>query len=104
QTCALPILVVVIAWYVLQNFVFSFLLFIGGLGAIPGEIYAAGAIAGATGWRKFQHLTLPLVSPTVLAASVMGIITALQIFDQPYVLTPGGPGRSTRPVGMTIYG
>lgn len=96
-------LVVVIAVYVWQNFGFSFLLFIGGLGAIPGEIYEAGAIDGATGWRKFQHLTLPLVSPTVLVASVMGIITALQIFDQPYVLTRGGPGDSTRTVVMMIY-
>lgn len=96
-------MVVVIAVYVWQNFGFSFLLFIGGLGAIPQEIYEAGAIDGATGWKKFQRLTLPLVSPTVLVASVMGIITALQVFDQPYVLTRGGPGDATRTVVMVIY-
>lgn len=96
-------MVVVIAVYVWQNFGFSFLLFIGGLGSIPVEIYEAGAIDGATGWKKFQRLTLPLVSPTLLVASVMAIISALQVFDQPYVLTRGGPGDSTRTVVMVIY-
>lgn len=96
-------MVVVIAVYVWQNFGFSFLLFIGGLSSVPVEVYEAGAIDGATGWRKFQQLTLPLVSPTVLVASVMGIISALQVFDQPYVLTRGGPGDSTRTVVMVIY-
>ena len=96
-------MVVVIAVYVWQNFGFSFLLFIGGLSSIPPEIYEAGSIDGATGWRQFRHLTLPLVSPTVLVASVMAIISALQVFDQPYVLTRGGPGDSTRTVVMVIY-
>ena len=96
-------MVVVIAVYVWQNFGFSFLLFIGGLSSIPTEIYEAGSIDGETGWRQFRHLTLPLVSPTVLVASVMAIISALQVFDQPYVLTRGGPGDSTRTVVMVIY-
>ena len=96
-------MVVVIAVYVWQNFGFSFLLFVGGLSAIPTEVYEAGSIDGVTGWRQFRHLTLPLVSPTVLVASVMAIISALQVFDQPYVLTRGGPGDSTRTVVMVIY-
>ena len=96
-------MVVVIAVYVWQNFGFSFLLFVGGLSAIPTEVYEAGSIDGATGWRQFRHLTLPLVSPTVLVASVMAIISALQVFDQPYVLTRGGPGDSTRTVVIVIY-
>ena len=48
-------------------------------------------------------ITFPLVSPTTLVASVMAIISALQIFDQPYVLTRGGPGDSTRTAVMVIY-
>ena len=96
-------MVVVIAVYVWQNFGFSFLLFVGGLAAIPSEVYEAGAIDGATGSRRVRHRTLPLVSPTVLVASVMAIISALQVFDQPYVLTRGGPGDSTRTVVMVIY-
>jgi multiple sugar transport system permease protein len=95
--------VMVILVYVWQNFGFSFLLFLGGLAAIPKEVYEASSIDGATGWRQFWRITLPLVSPTLLVASVMAIIAALQIFDQPYVLTRGGPGDSTRTAVMVIY-
>ncbi|MFT4258510.1 MAG: sugar ABC transporter permease [Microbacterium sp.] len=95
--------VVVLFVYVWQNFGFTFLLFIGGVSAIPKEVYEASSIDGATGWSQFRHITLPLVSPTMLVASVMAIISALQIFDQPYVLTRGGPGDETRTAVMVIY-
>ncbi|MCO4236262.1 sugar ABC transporter permease [Pseudarthrobacter sp. MDT3-28] len=94
---------VVILVYVWQNFGFSFLLFIGGLASIPVETYEAAALDGATGWRKHVYVTLPLLSPTTLLASVMAIISALQVFDQPYVLTRGGPGDSTRTAVMVIF-
>jgi multiple sugar transport system permease protein len=94
---------VVILVYVWQNFGFSFLLFIGGLASIPVETYEAASIDGATGWRKHLYVTLPLLSPTTLVASVMAIISALQVFDQPYVLTRGGPGDSTRTAVMVIF-
>ena len=127
QTCALPIclvnhilnllgmadipwltsthgaMIVVILVYVWQNFGFSFLLFLGGLSSIPKEVYEAAQVDGATGWKQFWRITFPLVSPTTLVASVMAIISALQIFDQPYVLTRGGPGDSTRTAVMVIY-
>ncbi|WP_259390627.1 carbohydrate ABC transporter permease [Actinomyces sp. 2119] len=96
-------MVVVILVYVWQNFGFSFLLFLGGLSSIPKEVYEAAQVDGATGWRQFWRITFPLVSPTTLVASVMAIIAALQIFDQPYVLTRGGPGDSTRTAVMVIY-
>ena len=96
-------IVMVILVYVWQNFGFSFLLFLGGLASIPREVYEASSIDGATGWRQFRRITLPLVSPTMLVASVMAIIAALQIFDQPYVLTRGGPGDATRTAVMVIY-
>ncbi|UVJ38721.1 carbohydrate ABC transporter permease [Arthrobacter sp. CJ23] len=94
---------VVILVYVWQNFGFSFLLFVGGLASIPVETYEAASLDGATGWRKHVHVTLPLLSPTTLLASVMAIISALQVFDQPYVLTRGGPGDSTRTAVMVIF-
>jgi multiple sugar transport system permease protein len=94
---------VVILVYVWQNFGFSFLLFVGGLASIPQEIYEAASLDGVKGWRQFKNITLPLVSPTLLVASVMAIIGALQIFDQPYVLTRGGPGDSTRTAVMVIF-
>jgi len=93
----------VILVYVWQQFGFSFLLFVGGLNNIPKEIHEAAALDGATGLRKHLSVTLPLLSPTLLVASVVGIINALQVFEQPYVLTDGGPGDSTRTVVMVIY-
>lgn len=93
----------VILVYVWQQFGFSFLLFVGGLNNIPKEIHEAASLDGATGLRKHLHITLPLLSPTLLVASVVGMINALQVFEQPYVLTDGGPGDSTRTVVMVIY-
>jgi multiple sugar transport system permease protein len=95
--------IVVILVYVWQNFGFSFLLFVGGLASIPKDVYEASSIDGVTGWKQFRAITFPLVSPTMLVASVMAIISALQIFDQPYVLTRGGPGDATRTAVMVIY-
>jgi multiple sugar transport system permease protein len=93
----------VILVYVWQQFGFSFLLFVGGLNTIPKEVHEASALDGATGLRKHLSITLPLLSPTLLVASVVGIINALQVFEQPYVLTNGGPGDATRTVVMVIY-
>ncbi|GAA2766885.1 sugar ABC transporter permease [Streptomyces paradoxus] len=93
----------VVLVYVWQQFGFSFLLFVGGLNNIPKEIHEAASLDGATGLRKHLTVTLPLLSPTLLVASVVGIINALQVFEQPYVLTNGGPGDSTRTVVMVIY-
>ncbi|CAH0220546.1 Lactose transport system permease protein LacF [Microbacterium oxydans] len=102
-TTGLGAKVVVLLVYVWQNFGFTFLLFIGGLSAIPREVYEASSLDGAAGWTQFRMITLPLVSPTLLVASVMAIINALQIFDQPWVLTRGGPGDETRTAVMVIY-
>ncbi|MEL4503308.1 sugar ABC transporter permease [Luteococcus sp. H138] len=96
-------MIVTVLVYVWQNFGFTFLLFIGGLSSIPQDIYEACDIDGASPMRRFWQITLPLVSPTMLVATVMAIIAALQIFDQPYVLTKGGPGDSTRTAVMVIY-
>lgn len=93
----------VVLVYVWQQLGFSFLLFVGGLNKIPKEIHEAASLDGATGLRRHLGVTLPLLSPTLLVASVVGIINALQVFEQPYVLTDGGPGDSTRTVVMVIY-
>lgn len=95
--------VMIVLVYVWQNFGFSFLLFLGGLASVPKEVYEASAIDGASPGRQFWGITLPLISSTMLVASVMAIIAALQIFDQPYVITRGGPGDATRTAVMVIY-
>lgn len=94
---------VVIFVFVWQNFGFSFLILLGGIAAVPQELYEAAEIDGARGWKAFKNVTLPLISPSLLVASVTAMITALQVFDQPYVLTRGGPGDSTRSAVMVVF-
>lgn len=94
---------VVIFVFVWQNFGFSFLILLGGIAAVPQELYEAAEIDGARGWQAFKNVTLPLISPSMLVASVTAMITALQVFDQPYVLTRGGPGDSTRSAVMIVF-
>lgn len=96
-------LIAVVIVYVWQRVGFSFIVFIGGLNNIPREVLDAADVDGATGWRRLWHVILPLLSPTILFAGVIGFINALQVFDQPFVLTGGGPGDSSRTAVMAIY-
>ena len=75
---------------------FTFLLIIGGLSSIPVEMYEASSIDGATGWKQFKNIALPRLRPTLLVASVMANISALQIFDQLYVKAAAVLSRSRR--------
>lgn len=94
-TCALA--------YVWQNLGFSFIIFLGGLANISRDIQDAADVDGAFGWTRLWNVTLPLLSPSLLFAATTSIIGALQVFEQPYVMTKGGPGDSSRTVVMTIY-
>ena len=89
--------------YVWQHVGFTFILFLGAFSTMPAEVLDAAAVDGATGWRKFWHIYLPLVSPTLFFASVIGFIHAVQVFDHPYILTRGGPGDANRTAVMLIY-
>jgi multiple sugar transport system permease protein len=82
---------------------FNVLVFLGGLQTIPAEYYEAAEVDGANGWHRFRHVTLPLLTPTVFFLVVIDTINAFQIFAQPYILTQGGPGDSSRTVVMFIY-
>lgn len=93
----------VVIVYVWQNVGFTFLIFLGGLAQIPEDVTEAAKVDGAGAFRRFTSITLPLLSPTTLTATVMAVINGFQIFDQPYVLTGGGPGASTQSLVMSIY-
>jgi multiple sugar transport system permease protein len=82
---------------------FYVVVFVGGLQTIPGDLYEAAEVDGSNRLQRFVYITLPLLSPTILFLSVIGLIGAVQIFAQPYVLTQGGPGDATRTVVMYIY-
>ena len=74
---------------------FMALLVLAGLQTIPGEIYEAAKVDGATAWQRFVRITLPLLKPAILVALIFRTLDALRIFDLPYVLTKGAQGTTT---------
>jgi len=96
-------LITVALTYVWQGLGFTFIIFIGGLSNISKEVLEAADLDGARGWQRLWHIILPLLSPTILFAAVVGVINALQVFAEPYVMTKGGPGDASRTVVLTIY-
>src|SRR4051794_24303437 len=74
---------------------FMALLLLAGLQVIPGEIYEAAKVDGATTWQRFRKITLPLLMPALLVALIFRTLDALRIFDLPYVLTKGANGTTT---------
>lgn len=82
---------------------FYMLLTMVGLQAIPGDVYEAAKIDGATKWKTFTDVTLPLLKPTIAMTMIMSITGSLLAFDQFYVLTKGGPNNSTLTVVQLIY-
>jgi len=96
----IPAIVLVSVW---KNIGFSFVLFVAGLQAIPRVYYEAARIDGAGAWTIFRNITLPLISPTMFFATVIGLINGFQMFDTPQILTNGGPGDNSRTVVMYIF-
>jgi multiple sugar transport system permease protein len=74
---------------------FMALLLLAGLQVIPGEIYEAAKVDGATTWQRFRRITLPLLLPALLVALIFRTLDALRIFDLPFVLTKGAHGTNT---------
>ena len=97
------VLLTTVIIYVWQHVGFTFILFLGAFSTMPAEVLDAAYVDGATGWREFWHIYLPLVSPTLFLASVIGFIHAVQVFDHPCILTRGGPGDANRTAVMLIY-
>lgn len=92
-------LIVMTAWWTIGG---NMVMFLAGLQGIPEHLYEAAKIDGATGFRQFWHVTLPLLKPTTLLVTVMTTIASFNLFGQPYMTTGGGPGVATRTVVMMI--
>ncbi|MEU9856623.1 sugar ABC transporter permease [Streptomyces sp. NPDC047974] len=73
------------------------------LQTIPRELYDAASVDGAGAWGAFRHVTLPGLRPAILLTTVLSTIGTLQIFDEPYVLTRGGPDNATLTIGVYLY-
>jgi len=82
---------------------FFTLILLAGLQAIPKELYESAAIDGANGWANFWGITLPLLMPSMLVVIVLSLIRAVQIFDQVFAFTGGGPGTATMYLVQYIY-
>ncbi|MBV9537545.1 MAG: sugar ABC transporter permease [Acidisphaera sp.] len=82
---------------------FYTLILLAGLQAIPADIYEAAAMDAARPWRTFRRLTLPLLMPSLAVVLILSLIRAVQIFDEVYVLTGGGPGTATVYMVQFIY-
>jgi alpha-1,4-digalacturonate transport system permease protein len=82
---------------------FFTLILLAGLQAIPPDLYEAGAMDGTSDWQNFRFITLPLLMPTMFVVLVLALIRAVQVFDQIFVLTGGGPGSATLYLVQYIY-
>jgi multiple sugar transport system permease protein len=96
----LPALSLTTIWW---GFGFPMLIFIAGLQGIPEQLYEAARIDGASGWQIFFRITLPLLRPTILFVTVTGVIAHFQVYGQPFIMTNGGPGRSSYTVIFYLY-
>lgn len=78
-------------------------LFLAGLQGIHADVHEAAAIDGASARKRFLHITLPLLKPATLLVTVLMTVSYMNIFDEPYLLTKGGPLGATRSVALWVY-
>jgi len=97
---AMPAVILMSVW---QSMGYSMVVYLAGLQSIPQHLYDAAAVDGATGWRRFRYITLPLLSPTTFFVVVMAVISGFQVFGQVYMLTGGGPAFATSTIVYHIY-
>ena len=97
---SMPAIVLLSVW---KKFGYNMLILLAGLRTIPDELYEAAALDGAGWWAKFRHVTLPNLAPTFLFVAVMTMIEQFQLFAEPYVMTQGGPLKSTTSIVLLMY-
>lgn len=100
ENWVIPSIALVGIWSTLGK---DMIIFLAGLQGISRSYYEAAEIDGASGFRQFWHITFPLLSPTTLFIVILALINAIQVFDQPYVMTGGGPGKSSYTLVYLIY-
>lgn len=97
---AMPTVILLAVW---KNFGYNMVILLAGLQAIPEELYEAARIDGASWWRQVLHVTLPMLGPTLLMVGILTTAGYFQLFAEPYVMTQGGPLRSTVSVLYFMY-
>ena len=97
---AMPTIILFAVW---KNFGYNMIILLAGLQAIPVELYEAARIDGASAWRQFRHVSLPLLGPPLLMVAILTVSGYFQLFAEPYVMTEGGPLQSTTSVLYLMY-
>lgn len=97
---ALPSIIVMAAW---RNLGQSMIILLAGLKGISPNLYEAARVDGASGFQQFLHITIPQLRPVLLFALVITSIGYLQVFEEPFVMTGGGPLDTTLTMAMVIY-
>ena len=97
---AMPVIILFAVW---KNFGYNMIIMLAGLQAIPSELYEAARMDGASSWRQFRHITLPMLAPTLWMVGILTISGYFQLFAEPYVITEGGPLQSTVSVLYLMY-
>lgn len=93
----------VVVVQVFKNVGLNMVLFLAALQGVPNELYEAAHVDGASRFKQFRRITLPLISPTILLTSIITVVGSLQVFAQIAVLTQGGPGVSTTVLVYYLY-
>lgn len=94
---------VIIATDVWKTTPFMTIMLLAGLQLIPGDLYEAAAMDGASRWQAFRRITLPLLKPAILVALIFRTAQAFMVFDHIYALTAGGPGTATETLAFLNY-
>ena len=97
---AMPTIILLAVW---KNFGYNMMIFLANLQTIPEEVYEAARIDGATTFQQLIHITLPMLKPTLILVGILTTAGYFQLFAEPYVMTQGGPLRSTVSVLYFMY-
>jgi multiple sugar transport system permease protein len=97
---AFAVVIVLVVW---KTVGLTMLLLMSGMNAIPGDLYEAAQLDGAGWWRRLFSITLPLLRPTIALVLILTVISSYLAFDQFFILTQGGPDRSTVTFVYLIY-
>ena len=100
EKVALVAVSLVVMWTYLG---YDMILFLAGLQGVSSQLYEAASIDGASRWQTFRYVTLPLLKPVTMMVTTLTLVNVVQLFDQIYVMTNGGPGTSTLTMVQYMY-
>ena len=97
---AMPSVIIMSVWVHVGYYV---VIYLAGLADIPSDFYDAAKVDGANAWRRFFHVTIPMLTPTIFFVVILSIIASYQVFTNAFVMTEGGPGSATLMLVLLLY-